>query len=180
MFMVVVVCNDSVGSSSLGSFQSTFPNRLINVGIAEQDMVGIGAGLASAGLIPFVCAAAPFLTGRALEQIKDDVAYNKLPVVLCGISPGMAYGPLGPTHHSVEDFSWLRTLPGLDIIVPVDREETRQAIRQAATAGRPVYIRVGRTPAPDVMPPGYTLERGTWASIRRGAGWRTPLPLNTR
>ena len=93
---IVAVCNDSVGSSNLTGFRDEFPDRLINVGIAEQDLVGVGAGLANAGLIPFVCAAAPFLTGRATEQIKADVAYSQRHVVLCGQSPGMAYGELGP------------------------------------------------------------------------------------
>ena len=81
-------------------------------------MVGVGAGLANGGFIPFVCGAGPFLTGRALEQIKVDVAYNGFPVVLCGMSPGMAYGELGPTHHSIEDLSWLRAIDGLAIVVP--------------------------------------------------------------
>ena len=93
---IVAVCNDSVGSSNLGGFRKEFPDRLINVGIAEQDLVGVGAGLANGGMIPFVSAAAPFLTGRALEQIKADVAYSQAQVVLCGQSPGMAYGELGP------------------------------------------------------------------------------------
>ena len=115
---IVAVCNDSVGSSNLGAFRQEFPDRLINVGIAEQDMVGVGAGLAASGLVPFVCGAAPFLTGRSLEQVKADVAYSQHPVILCGMSPGFAYGELGPTHHSVEDLSWLRPLPGLDIVVP--------------------------------------------------------------
>ena len=102
---IVAVCNDSVGSSNLVAFRKAFPDRLINVGIAEQNMVGVAAGLANAGLRPFVCAAAPFLTGRALEQIKADVVYSDVPVVLCGMSPGMAYGELGPTHHSIEDLA---------------------------------------------------------------------------
>jgi transketolase len=102
---IVAVCNDSVGSSNLTKFRDEFPDRLVNVGIAEQDLVGVGAGLANAGMIPFVCAAAPFLTGRATEQIKADVAYSEAHVVLCGQSPGMAYGELGPTHHSIEDLS---------------------------------------------------------------------------
>lgn len=166
---IVVVCNDSVGSSNLVGFRKEFPDRLINVGIAEQDMVGIGAGLVNAGLVPFVCGAAPFLTGRALEQIKADVAYNEFPVVLCGISPGMAYGALGPTHHSVEDFSWLRPLPGLDIVVPADRQETRQAVQVAARQEHPTYIRVGRTAVPDVNPPDAQLSRGRWTVIRDGS-----------
>jgi transketolase len=147
---IVAVCNDSVGSSNLGAFATEFPDRLINVGIAEQDMVGVGAGLALSGYVPFVCAAAPFLTGRALEQIKADVAYSQSPVVLCGMSPGMAYGELGPTHHSIEDLSWLRAIAGLSIVVPADPDETRAAVRWAAGAATPVYLRVGRFKVPSV------------------------------
>src|SRR3954463_7134127 len=117
---IVAVCNDSVGSSNLVAFRKEFPDRLINVGIAEQDLVGVGAGLANGGLIPFVSAAAPFLTGRALEQIKADCAYSNRHVVLCGQSAGMAYGELGPTHHSIEDLSWLRAVADLPVVVPAD------------------------------------------------------------
>ena len=166
---IVAVCNDSVGSSNLGGFQSEFPDRLINVGIAEQNMVGVGAGLASAGFIPFVCAAGPFLTGRSLEQVKADVAYSQHNVILCGMSPGMAYGELGPTHHSVEDFSWLRALPGLDIVVPADRHQTRLAVRQAAAAPRPTYIRIGRFKVPDVSAATSGLERGKFQLVREGS-----------
>ncbi len=166
---IVAVCNDSVGSSNLNGFKAEFPDRLINVGIAEQNMVGVGAGLASAGLVPFVCGAGPFLTGRALEQIKADVAYSQHPVILCGMSPGMAYGELGPTHHSVEDFSWLRALPGLDIVVPADRAQTRAAVASAVRQPRPMYIRVGRHKVPDVGGEGQGLERGTITVARPGS-----------
>jgi len=166
---IVAVCNDSVGSSNLVGFRDLYPDRLINVGIAEQDMVGIGAGLASSGLIPFVCGAAPFLTGRSLEQIKADVAYSQHNVILCGMSPGMAYGELGPTHHSVEDLSWLRALPGLDIVVPADRLQTRQAIRNAVADPRPTYIRVGRHKVPDVMADDATFERGRFRVLSQGS-----------
>lgn len=172
---IVAVCNDSVGSSNLGGFKAEFPNRLINVGIAEQDMVGVGAGLANSGLIPFVCGAAPFLTGRALEQIKADIAYSAAPVTLCGMSPGLAYGQLGPTHHSIEDLSWLRALPGLDIVVPADRRQTRDAVRWSAAAGRPVFIRVGRVKVPDLTPDRAcdgrtpTLARGRFRQERAGS-----------
>jgi transketolase len=165
---IVAVCNDSVGSSNLVAFRHEFPDRLVNVGIAEQNMVGVGAGLAAAGLVPFVCAAAPFLTGRALEQIKADVAYSQHPVVLCGMSPGMAYGQLGPTHHSVEDLSWLRPLPGLDIVVPADRWQTRLAVRQAAADPRPTFLRVGRYEVPDVTGDDDVLERGRFLQQRPG------------
>jgi transketolase len=147
---IVAVCNDSVGSSNLVQFQKLFPERLINVGIAEQDMVGVSAGLANGGFIPFVCGAAPFLTGRALEQIKVDAAYNGFPIVLCGMSPGMAYGELGPTHHSIEDLSWLRAIDGLAIVVPADPAQTRAAVRWAANSGVPSYLRIGRTKVPSV------------------------------
>jgi transketolase len=147
---IVAVCNDSVGSSNLVRFAGEFPDRLINVGIAEQDMVGVGAGLALSGYVPFVCGASPFLTGRALEQIKADVAYSRSPVVLCGMSPGMAYGELGPTHHSIEDLSWLRAIAGLAIVVPADPAETRAAVRWAAAAATPVFLRVGRFKVPAV------------------------------
>lgn len=166
---VVAVCNDSVGSSNLVAFRDEFPDRLINVGIAEQNMVGVGAGLANSGLVPFVCAAAPFLTGRALEQIKADVAYSAHPVVLCGMSPGLAYGELGPTHHSPEDFSWLRPLPGLDIVVPTDREQTRQVVRELVEHPRPTYVRVGRFKVPDLPEDvGEPLQRGRFQTLREG------------
>lgn len=165
---IVAVCNDSVGSSNLNGFQKRFPDRLINVGIAEQCMVGVAAGLANGGFIPFVSAAGPFLTGRALEQIKADVAYNGYPVVLCGQSPGMSYGELGPTHHSVEDFSWLRALTDLVLLAPADPAQTRAAVRWAAGAGRPCYMRIGRFKVPAVTPEDAPFEVGRAAVLRRG------------
>ncbi|KJQ52880.1 transketolase family protein [Microbacterium sp. SA39] len=165
---IVAVCNDSVGSSNLVGFRDRFPDRLINVGIAEQNLVGVGAGLANRGLIPFVCAAGPFLTGRSLEQVKADVAYSAHKVILCGMSPGMAYGELGPTHHSVEDLSWLRALPDLDIVVPADREQTRRAVRGAVETPRPTYIRVGRHKVPDTTVESTPWERGRMQVLRDG------------
>jgi transketolase len=148
---IVAVCNDSVGSSNLGEFQNLFPDRLVNVGIAEQNMVGVGAGLANAGLIPFVCGASPFITGRALEQVKVDVAYNNSHVVLCGMSPGFAYGELGATHHSIEDLAWLRAIDGLDVVVPADARQTAAAVRWAAANSGPAFLRISRTPVPELQ-----------------------------
>ncbi|MFF3505505.1 transketolase family protein [Streptomyces sp. NPDC003247] len=165
---IVAVCNDSVGSSNLVKFREEFPDRLINVGIAEQDMVGVAAGLANAGFIPFTSAAAPFLTGRALEQIKADVAYSYRHVVLCGQSPGMAYGELGPTHHSIEDLSWMRAVPGLEIIVPADPAQTRSAVRWAAASGKPTYIRVPRFKVPAVTPDDAPFEAGRAVRLAEG------------
>jgi len=150
---IVAVCNDSVGSSNLTAFAAEFPDRLVNVGIAEQNMVGVAAGLANSGMVPFVCAASPFLTGRALEQIKADVAYSHTHVVLCGMSPGMAYGELGPTHHSIEDIAWLRAIADLTILVPADPDQTSAAVRWAAGTDRPVFMRVGRVKVPAVSDP---------------------------
>lgn len=166
---IVAVCNDSVGSSNLGGFKEAYPDRLINVGIAEQNMVGVGAGLAATGLIPFVCAAGPFLTGRATEQVKADIAYSGHPVILCGMSPGMAYGELGPTHHSVEDLSWMRALPGLDVIVPADRRQTRQALEALVAQPRGTYMRVGRHKVPDVTSESDAWERGRFNLTREGS-----------
>ncbi|NUP32647.1 MAG: transketolase family protein [Streptomycetaceae bacterium] len=164
---VVAVCNDSVGSSNLKDFADAYPDRLINVGIAEQAMVGVGAGLANGGRIPFVCAASPFLTGRALEQIKADVAYSHTNVKLCGMSPGLAYGELGPTHHSVEDLAWLRALADITVTVPADPAETREAVRWAYQHQGPVFLRIGRTPVPDLTPH-IPFTPGTAALLRHG------------
>lgn len=165
---IVAVVNDSVGSSKLGPFQKQFPERLVNVGIAEQDMVGVGAGLANGGKVPFVSAAACFLTARAMEQVKVDAAYSQHHMVLVGQSPGMAYGELGPTHHSIEDLAWLRTIPGLTVIVPSDPAETAQAIRWAAAHDGPVFIRVSRMGVPDVNPEGYQFQPGKAVTLREG------------
>lgn len=165
---IVAVCNDSVGSSKLGGFRDRWPKRLINVGIAEQNMVGVGAGLANGGKIPFVCAASCFLTGRALEQIKADVAYSAGNVKLCGISSGMAYGELGPTHHSIEDFAWTRVIPNLVVIAPADPVETRGAVEYAAQHKGGVFLRLSRVGVPDIFPPDHVFEAGKANIVRQG------------
>lgn len=165
---IVIVTNDSVGSSNVTRLAKRFPERLINVGIAEQNMVGIGAGLASTGKIPFVCGASCFLTGRALEQIKIDMAYSATNVKLCGVSSGVAYGPLGPTHHSLEDLAWTRVLPNLTVAVPADPVETAQAVRAAAAVDGPVFLRLSRMPVPVVHGPDYRFQFGRAAVLRQG------------
>lgn len=165
---IVAVCNDSVGSSKLGGFKSKWPERLVNVGIAEQNMVGVGAGLANGGLLPFVCGAACFLTGRSLEQIKADIAYSNANVKLIGISSGMAYGELGPTHHSIEDFAWLRVLPNLPVVAPCDSIETAAAVEWAAHYDGPVFLRLSRVGVPDLLPAGHKFELGKANLLRDG------------
>lgn len=165
---VVAVCNDSVGSSKLGGFQKEFPRRVINVGIAEQNLVGVAAGLANGGLLPFVCGASCFLTARALEQIKTDLAYSAANVKLCGMSSGVAYGALGPTHHSIEDLAWTRAIAGLTVIVPADPLETKQAVRAMARMEGPIFLRVSRMPVPAVHAEEYQFELGRAARLRDG------------
>ena len=166
---VVAVCNDSVGSSKLAGFRDSFPERLINVGIAEQNMVGVGAGLANGGKIPFVCGAAPFLTGRALEQIKADVAYSETNVKLVGISSGMAYGNLGATHHSIEDFAWIRALPNVPVIAPADRIETTAAVKWAAETEGGCFLRLSRVGVPDLLPEDHVFELGRANLLQDGS-----------
>ena len=166
---IVAVVNDSVGSSKLGAFQTQFPDRLINVGIAEQTMVGVGAGLANGGRIPFVSGASCFLTGRALEQIKADIAYAGFNVKLVGQSSGVAYGELGPTHHSIEDFAWLRPLLPLTVITPADPWETAEAVKWAADHDGPVYIRLSRMPVPLLDIPNRMFRIGQAELVRDGS-----------
>ncbi len=165
---VVTVVNDSIGSSKVGNFAKSFPNRLVNVGIAEQDLIGIAAGLANGGMLPFVCAAACFMTGRGLEQIKVDLAYSNANVKLCGMSSGMAYGELGPTHHSIEDMAWTRAIANMTVIVPADPLETQQAVFAAARIQGPMFLRISRTPVPQVHPDDYRFQIGRAAQLRAG------------
>lgn len=165
---IVAVVNDSVGSSNLKEFKRRFPDRLINVGIAEQNLVGVSAGLASAGKIPFACGASCFLTGRALEQVKADLAYSKHNVKLCGMSSGMAYGELGPTHHSIEDLAWTRAIANMTVIVPADPSETAQAVRAAVAMDGPLFLRLSRMPVPAVTPEHVSFEIGRAATLRNG------------
>jgi transketolase len=166
---IVIVVNDSVGSSKLGGFRKRWPERTINVGIAEQNMVGVGSGLANGGKIPFVSAASCFLTARALEQIKADVAYSNANVKLVGQSPGVGYGELGPTHHSIEDMAWLRLLPNLASIVPADPWETAQAVEAAAAHEGPVFLRITRFGVPKLpRPVDARFEIGKAETLREG------------
>ena len=166
---VMIVVNDSVGSSKLGGFRKRWPGRTINVGIAEQNMVGVGSGLANGGKIPFVSAASCFLTARALEQIKADIAYTNANVKLVGQSPGVGYGELGPTHHSIEDMAWLRLLPNLAVIAPSDPWETARAVEAAAAQDGPVFLRISRFPVPDLpRPENATFAIGKAETLREG------------
>ncbi len=166
---VCAVANDSVSSAKLKNFKEKFPDRFVNVGIAEQNMVGVGAGLANGGMVPYVCGASCFLTARAMEQIKVDLAYTKANVKLCAMSPGMAYGQLGPTHHSIEDLAWMRVLPNLTVIVPADPVETAAVMRYSLTHEGPMFIRVARVPVPRVHGGDYKFHLGKAVRLREGS-----------
>src|SRR5947209_1511319 len=143
---ILAVTSDSRGSGKLGPFGAALPNQIVEIGIAEQNLVGIAAGLSSAGKNVYAVSPACFLTARALEQIKNDVAYSDHPVKVVGISAGVSYGALGSTHHSLHDLAALRAINNIDVVVPADNFETRQVIRQAAHRPTPVYVRFGKAP----------------------------------
>lgn len=165
---IVGVVSDSVGSSKLVNFRKRWPDRLVNVGIAEQTVVAVGAGLANGGKVPFVSAASCFLTARAMEQIKADIAYSNVNVKLIGQSSGVAYGELGPTHHSIEDLAWLRLLTNLTVLVPSDPWETEQAIRAAAELDGPVFVRMSRMPVPAISRRNAKFEIGRAEVLAEG------------
>jgi len=141
---IVVVTSDSRGSGKLVPFGQKFPKQIVEIGIAEQNLVGVAAGLASAGKKAFAVSPACFLTARALEQIKNDVAYSDNPVKLVGISAGVSYGALGSTHHSLHDYAVLRAINNITIVAPADNYETAEAIKLAAAMVKPVYLRFGK------------------------------------
>ena len=167
---IVTVVSDSVGSSKLVNFRKRWPERMDNVGIAEQMLVAVGAGLANGGKVPFVSAASCFLTARAMEQVKADIAYSNVNVKLIGQSSGVAYGELGPTHHSIEDMAWLRLLTNLTLLVPSDPWETEQAIRAAAAIDGPVFVRVSRMKVPAIDRPHRAFHVGKAEVLADGDG----------
>jgi transketolase len=165
---LIVVTSDSRGSGKLVPFAEEFPDQIVEVGIAEQNLVGVAAGLASAGKHVFAVSPASFLTARALEQIKNDVAYSDNPVTLVGISAGVSYGALGSTHHAIHDLAVLRAINNLTVVVPADNHETRQAVEAAWRADYPVYLRFGKKKMPHVNAAGTAFTFGTAGIPREG------------
>jgi transketolase len=165
---VCAVVNDALSSTKLKAFKAKFPERFVNVGIAEQNMVGVGNGLANGGMIPYVCGASCFLTARAMEQIKVDLAYSNVNVRLCGMSPGMAYGQLGPTHHAIEDVAWTRILPNLAVVVPADAIETVALMKYSLVHQGPMYLRISRMTVPSVHKDDYEFKLGKAVLLHEG------------
>ena len=143
---IIVVTSDSRGSGKLLTFGKELPQQIVEVGIAEQNLVGISAGLSASGKKVFAVSPASFLTARSLEQIKADIAYSDQPVCLVGISAGISYGQLGSTHHSIHDFAVMRCINNMTIVAPADNFEASEVIKQAVNYNHPLYIRYGKKP----------------------------------
>ena len=165
---ILAVTGDSRGSGKLGPFGKALPEQIVEVGIAEQNLVGISAGLTAAGKKVFAVSPACFLTARGLEQIKNDVAYSNNPVKLIGISAGVSYGALGTTHHSLHDFAVLQAINNIDIVAPADNFEARSAIEAAVDHPRPLYIRFGKGPLVDLHEPGSQFQIGKAITLTEG------------
>ncbi|HZJ88332.1 MAG TPA: transketolase C-terminal domain-containing protein [Sphaerochaeta sp.] len=147
---IVVLSSDARGSCSLNEFVDHLPEQFVEVGIAEQNLVGIAAGLAAVGKKPYVCAPACFIATRSLEQIKVDVAYSGKNVTILGVSGGISYGALGASHHTLHDIAALRAIPGIMVLLPSDAVQTQAILKAVSTTDQPVYIRIGRNKIPPI------------------------------
>lgn len=166
---ITVLASDSRGSAAMAPFAQAFPEQFVEVGIAEQNIVGIAAGLAHSGKKPFVASPACFLSMRSIEQIKVDVAYSDTNVKLVGISGGVSYGALGMSHHSVQDIAVARAIPGLAVLLPADRHETKRMTEALVKHKGGAYVRIGRNPVEDVYESdAYAFEIGKAVTMREG------------
>lgn len=159
---ITVLCSDSRGSASLAPFAQAYPEQFVEVGIAEQNLVSMAAGMARCGLRPFAASPASFLSTRSMEQVKVDVAYSHTNVKLIGISGGISYGALGMTHHSAQDIATLGSIPGMRVYLPSDRYLTQALMEVLVKDNDPAYIRVGRNAVEDVydgVPETFQLDK---------------------
>ena len=171
---IVVLCSDSRGSASLAPFADAYPEQFVEMGIAEQDLVSVSAGLAHCGKKAFAASPACFLSTRSYEQCKIDVAYSNTNVKLIGISGGISYGALGMSHHSAQDIAAMSAIPNMRVYLPSDRFQTAKLIETLLKDEKPAYIRVGRNPVEDIytedncpfeMDKATVLTEGTDAAI---------------
>lgn len=161
---IIVLCSDSRGSAGMKTFAEERPEQFVEVGIAEQNLVGISAGLASCGKKPFAVSPASFLSTRSMEQAKVDVAYSNTNVKLIGISGGVSYGALGMTHHSATDIATMGSMPNMRVYLPSDRFQTEALVRNLLKDEKPAYIRIGRNAVEDVYEEGkvpFELDKAT-------------------
>jgi transketolase len=157
---VVVLCADLKESTRAEEFEKVFPERFIEVGVAEQNMAALAAGMAAVGKIPFIASYAAFSPGRNYEQIRTTIALNQVPVKVCGMHAGVSVGPDGATHQMLEDIGLMRMLPNMTVIVPADAEEARKATIAAAKTSMPVYLRFGRAAVPIFTTPETPFQIG--------------------
>ena len=148
----IVMLSGDIGNRLFDKFKAKHPSRFFNCGVAEANMMGVAAGMAMNGLRPVAYTITPFVTTRCLEQIRTDVCYHEAPVTIVAVGAGLSYSGLGPTHHSCEDISFLRSIPNMVVICPGDAFEVRAALRAAMQQDRPVYIRMGKKGEPVVHP----------------------------
>lgn len=166
---LVVLTSDSRGSAKLKEFGEKFPKQMVEVGIAEQNIVGMAAGLAHSGKRAFAVSPAPFLSMRSIEQIKVDVAYSRTNVKLVGISGGVSYAQLGMSHHSLQDFAVTRAIPNLQVLCPADKHETEVMFKELLKTNQPAYIRLGRNAVEDVYDSSdYEFEIGKAVQLKEG------------
>ena len=147
---IVVLCSDSRGSASFTPFADTYPEQFVEVGIAEQSLVSVSAGLAKCGKKPFAASPACFLSTRSYEQAKVDCAYSNTNVTLIGISGGISYGALGMSHHSAQDIAAMSAIPNMRVYLPSDRFQTAKLTKALLQDQKPAYVRVGRNPVEDI------------------------------
>lgn len=167
---LICVTSDATGSATLGDFVKELPQQFVEVGIAEQNAVGISAGLASTGKKVFILGPACFYVARSLEQVKVDMAYSQMPVKIIGVSGGLSYAQLGATHHSLHDIAVLRTFPGMEVYLPCDVRESRKLIMALKDRQKPAYVRVGRGAVPDVYDnDDFPFELGKAITVREGS-----------
>ena len=167
---IIVMVADSTSTSKIGAFMKAYPDRVVNVGIAEQNMVGMAAGLALGGHTVFTANAAPFLVGRANEQVKNDICYSATNVKMLGLNAGVAYGPLASTHHAIDDISVMSGFGTVQIFAPCDEVETAQVIEYAASIDGPVYIRLDNAKFPIVHDAQYRFKPGRPDVLIEGKG----------
>jgi transketolase len=165
---IFVVTSDARGSVTLDDFAISLPEQFVEVGIAEQNAVGVAAGLALAGKNVFVCGPASFYSARSLEQVKVDVAYTKTSVKIIGVSGGVSYGALGSTHHSLHDVAVMRTFPDMHVYLPADRFQTEKLTEYLANSDEPAYVRMGRNAVPDVYTASETFTFGKGKVLTEG------------
>lgn len=165
---VVVLTADLAGATKTSLFEKEFPDRFINVGIAEQNLIGISAGLATTGKIPFASTFAMFAAGRAYDQIRNSVAYPKLNVKICGTHAGVTVGEDGATHQMLEDLSLMRSIPNMTVLCPSDDTQTKWAIKEMAKFDGPVYIRLARVATPVIYDENQKFEIGKMVQIGDG------------